>query len=170
MICAWCVRTRHARCHHVVIADRLDLLQVIFFNQAVEVRKYFVEQIDHLRGGHFCAHRSEIHHIGEKHAGFAEMISDRPVVIPEDGGDLARQDVVQQVFRFFLKDISLPDEICQQDNGKHRDRANIDDKEEGDGGLRQRLRVRRKGLDEPAQKHQHKMGEQPAVGAARFIE
>jgi hypothetical protein len=37
---------RHPRSDHVAVADGLDLLEIVFLDQAVEALKYLVEEID----------------------------------------------------------------------------------------------------------------------------
>ncbi|KTT78301.1 hypothetical protein SA6_12115 [Staphylococcus epidermidis] len=58
-------RARHAGDHHIAVADRLDLLQLIFIDQQVEAHEDLVEQPDQFHGRHGPSQRGKLHHIGE---------------------------------------------------------------------------------------------------------
>src|SRR4051812_18611295 len=53
------LRGWHPRRDHVAIADRLDLFQIVSFNQVVEANKHLVEKIDYFVRRHAGRHRRE---------------------------------------------------------------------------------------------------------------
>jgi hypothetical protein len=90
-------RFRHAGCHHVGVADGLDLLDTVHGRQAVEAAHHLVEEADGAFRSQRLGQRHEALEIGEQHRGFLEAVGDDGVgLVGQTVDDGVGEDVAQQ--------------------------------------------------------------------------
>jgi hypothetical protein len=95
-------RRRDARGHHVTVADRLDLLEVVLLGERVEVAEQMVEVPDDLARREPLRPGREVDHVREQDRSRLEVIRDRLALGLQLLCDRARQDVEQEVLRLGL--------------------------------------------------------------------
>ena len=86
---------RHPRRDHVAVADRLDLLQIVFLDQPVEAKKHLVELINQLHRRQLRRHWRETDNVREQDTDGRILIGDRTVLNFEHVRYPLRQDVEQ---------------------------------------------------------------------------
>jgi hypothetical protein len=93
------IRTRawDARCDHVAVADRLDLLDAVAVGDGVEGREQAIEDSHHLARVETTAHRREVDDVDEEDARLVEVIRDGLGLGLKALGDLSGEDVREQV-------------------------------------------------------------------------
>ena len=86
----------HAADDHVGVADRLDLLQPVALDEAVEDREDVVQDADQLVRRQRRRQPGELDDVGEQEGHVVEAVGDQRLAVPQPIGDRLGQDVQEQ--------------------------------------------------------------------------
>ncbi len=101
------VPVRDSADHHIAVADRLDFLDAVLFDQFVE---FLEENVEHVDGGmrtKLCRKFGETDDVGEKHRNLRENFRDRLLSATQSFGDRGRKNIVEQLFRTGAFDLEV---------------------------------------------------------------